>query len=40
MGSGPKSNFFGNGGSMGTAIVYIIDHSGSLLDNFDFLRKR
>jgi hypothetical protein len=37
MGSGPKSNFFGTGGSA-VKIVYIIDHSGSLLDNFDFLR--
>ncbi len=39
MGSGPKSNFFGNGGGGAYKIVYIIDHSGSLLDNFDFLRE-
>lgn len=37
-GAGPKSNFYGNGGNA-TRIVYIIDHSGSLLDNFDFLRE-
>jgi hypothetical protein len=37
-GAGPKSNFYGSGGNA-TRIVYIIDHSGSLLDNFDFLRE-
>ena len=37
-GAGPKSNFYGTGGNA-TRIVYIIDHSGSLLDNFDFLRE-
>ena len=33
-----KSNFYGTGGNA-TRIVYIIDHSGSMLDNFDYLRK-
>jgi hypothetical protein len=37
-GSGPKGSFFGNGGR-GMKIVYILDHSGSMLDNFDFLRQ-
>ena len=37
-GAGPKSNFFGNGGGA-FRIVYVIDHSGSLVDNFDFLRE-
>lgn len=39
MGAGPKSAFFGTGGGGAYRIVYIIDHSGSLLDNFDFLRE-
>ncbi len=38
-GNGPKSTFFGNAGGGAYKIVYIIDHSGSLLDNFDFLRE-
>jgi hypothetical protein len=38
LGAGPKSSFYGTGGSA-ARIVYIIDHSGSLLDNFDFLRE-
>ncbi|MGN6367895.1 MAG: VWA domain-containing protein [Phycisphaerae bacterium] len=33
-----KSNFYGTGGNA-TRIVYIIDHSGSMLDNFDYLKK-
>jgi hypothetical protein len=37
VGIGPASSFFGCGGS-GVRIVYVVDHSGSLLDNFDFLR--
>ena len=34
---GPRSSFYGTGGNA-TRIVYILDHSGSMLDNFDFLR--
>ena len=37
-GMGPKSNFYGTGGSA-MRIVYLLDHSGSLLDNFNFLQK-
>jgi hypothetical protein len=37
-GIGPKSNFIGTHGN-GKKIVYILDHSGSMLDNFDFLRE-
>jgi hypothetical protein len=37
MGIGPKSSFYGTGGNA-TRIVYILDHSGSMLDNFDFLK--
>jgi len=33
-----KSNFYGTGGNA-TRIVYIIDHSGSMLDNFEYLQK-
>ncbi len=36
-GTGPRSSFYGTGGNA-TKIVYIIDHSGSMLDNFDFLK--
>jgi hypothetical protein len=48
IGGGPGSGFFGIKDGPGTGpgsspgafrIVYIIDHSGSLLDNFDFLRE-
>jgi len=37
-GAGPKSNFYGNGGRA-KRVCYILDHSGSMLDNFDFLRE-
>ncbi len=37
-GLGPKSNFYGTGGNA-MRIVYLLDHSGSLLDNFNFLQK-
>ncbi len=33
-----KSSFYGTGGNA-NRIVYIIDHSGSMLDNFDYLKK-
>lgn len=36
--AGPKSSFYGTGGNA-VRIVYILDHSGSMLDNFDYLRK-
>ena len=36
-GAGLRSSFYGTGGNA-TRIVYILDHSGSMLDNFDFLR--
>jgi hypothetical protein len=38
-GSGPgfKSSFYGTGGNA-NRIVYIIDHSGSMMDNFDYLK--
>ena len=38
-GGGPKSSFFGTGGGGATKIVYVLDHSGSMLDSFDFLRQ-
>ncbi len=38
MGSGPKSSFIGNGGNA-TRIVYILDHEGSMLENFQFLKN-
>jgi hypothetical protein len=34
----PKSSFYGTGGAA-TRIVYILDHSGSMIDNFDYLQK-
>ncbi len=34
---GPRSSFAGTGGSA-TRLVYILDHSGSMVDSFDFLR--
>ena len=37
MGSGPKSSFIGNGGNA-TRIVYILDHEGSMLENFTYLK--
>ena len=37
-GVGPKSAFYGTGGNA-TRIVYILDCSGSMLDNFEFLKK-
>jgi hypothetical protein len=36
-GFGPKSSFYGTGGNA-TRIVYVLDHSGSMLDNFEFLK--
>ena len=36
MGSGPPSRFLGRGGNA-TRIVYIIDHSGLMLYNFEFV---
>ena len=38
-GTGPgfKSSFYGTGGNA-NRIVYIIDHSGSMMDNFDYLK--
>jgi hypothetical protein len=36
-GNGPRSSFYGTGGNA-VRIVYILDHSGSMLDNFDFLK--
>jgi len=39
FGSGPRSSFYGTGGNA-TRIVYILDCSGSMLDNFDFLKKQ
>jgi hypothetical protein len=36
-GPGFKSSFYGTGGNA-TRIVYIIDHSGSMMDNFDYLK--
>ena len=38
-GSGPRSSFYGTGGNA-TRVVYILDHSGSMLDNFSFLREQ
>jgi len=38
-GNGPKVSFYGTGGNA-TKIVYILDHSGSMLDNFDFLKEK
>lgn len=38
-GAGPKSSFFGTGGGNASRIVYVLDHSGSMLDSFDFLRQ-
>jgi hypothetical protein len=38
-GTGPRSSFYGTGGNA-TRIVYILDHSGSMLDNFDFLKQQ
>jgi hypothetical protein len=38
-GSGPRSSFYGTGGNA-TRIVYILDHSGSMLDNFEFLKEQ
>jgi len=38
-GAGPRSSFYGTGGNA-KKIVYILDHSGSMLDNFDFLKKQ
>jgi hypothetical protein len=38
IGQGPPSNFFGMGGNA-TRIVYVIDHSGSMYENFDFLQS-
>jgi hypothetical protein len=38
-GNGPRSSFYGTGGNA-TKIVYILDHSGSMLDNFDFLKEK
>jgi hypothetical protein len=37
-GNGPRSSFYGTGGNA-VRIVYILDHSGSMLDNFGFLRE-
>jgi hypothetical protein len=37
-GGGPKSTFYGTGGAA-TRIVYILDHSGSMIDNFEYLQK-
>jgi hypothetical protein len=37
-GGGPKATFYGTGGAA-TRIVYILDHSGSMIDNFDYLQK-
>jgi len=39
QGSGPKSSFYGTGGGNVTRIVYILDHSGSMLDYYDFLKQ-
>jgi hypothetical protein len=36
-GAGFKSSFYGTSGNA-TRIVYIIDHSGSMMDNFDYLK--
>ena len=38
MGSGPPSRFLGRGGNA-TRIVYIIDHSGLMLYNFEFVAR-
>ena len=38
-GTGPRSSFYGTGGNA-TRIVYILDHSGSMLDNFGFLKDQ
>ena len=37
-GAGPKSRFFGTGGSA-YHIVYLVDRSGSMLESFDLVRK-
>ncbi|HEY4329185.1 MAG TPA: vWA domain-containing protein [Phycisphaerae bacterium] len=38
-GGGPRSTFYGTGGNA-TRVVYILDHSGSMLDNFEFLKSQ
>ena len=38
-GTGPRSSFYGTGGNA-TRLVYILDHSGSMLDNFEFLKDQ
>ncbi len=38
MGSGPPSSFIGRGGNA-TRIIYIIDHSGLMLYNFEFVAR-
>jgi hypothetical protein len=37
-GIGPKSSFYGTGGNA-TRIVYVLDHSGSMVENFEFLKR-
>ena len=37
-GPGPKG-LFGVGGTAANRIVYVLDHSGSMIDSFDFLRQ-
>ncbi len=37
-GTGPRSTFYGTGGNA-TRIVYIIDTSGSMLDNLDYIKQ-
>lgn len=39
IGQGPPSKLLGMGGN-GTRIVYIIDHSGQMYENFDFLQSQ
>lgn len=36
-GAAPRTSFLGNSGNA-TKIVYIVDHSGSMIDNFGFLK--
>jgi len=39
IGQGPPSKFLGMGGN-GTRIVFVIDHSGSMYENFDYLQSQ
>ncbi len=38
LGAGPKSEFFGHGGSA-YKVIYVVDRSGSMIDTFDGLKR-